>query len=389
MKPKIFKIRLETLTPVHIGCDEEYTPVNFIIDPNKQHLILFDFFELVETLDDRERNELNKIASIKGVKALVELYKFYYYRLKEKIIKLKKLRFLRIPQDLAQRYLEIIKLNREQEIYKEFNSFAIPRTFYNPLNNEPVIPGSSLKGALRTGYLEKLLEKKKEILEKNKKTLDDRYKKNAQELENWLLDFYKENLGANNLKCRNISKDPFRLIKVSDFRAENFKETEIYYQINISKAKGEMRPKLSLPIEVIPKGTIFSGEIRFDERLSISCINHLINSDNFFKKIKYRYLNIFNYEKTLLQNFDIKLPISLEHAQSIKENRAILIKIGKHSSAEAVTLEGVRAIKVRGPGGRTEIRNSSTTMWLASPSKKKLTDAQPFGWVILFLESVV
>ena len=41
-------------------------------------------------------------------------------------------------------------------IRQELNQFSISRTAYNPYNNLPYIPGSSIKGALRTAYLSKL-----------------------------------------------------------------------------------------------------------------------------------------------------------------------------------------------------------------------------------------
>jgi CRISPR-associated protein Csm5 len=385
-KPSYFKIKLEVLTPIHIGCDENLSPIEFIIDSSSNTLIKFSLFELLENLSPTEREELGKIANKRAVTALVDLYRFYAYRIKEKIKKLTKNKIFKIPGELAKRYEEVLKYTREQDIIQNFNSFEIPRTFFNPYTEEPIIPGSSLKGALRTGFLEYLLGKKANI-PKVKKFVTDiqninvftkrgEISKLSRELEQELL-FYKK-----------ISEDPFNLLKISDLTPVHPVSTEILFQINVSKEKGETRGNLSLPLEVIPSRSIFQGELHIEgKRESIR------EPLDFFKIINathHHYLSILKNESALFKNLGFNVPPFLpSHSQAIKEKQAILIKLGKHSGAEAMTINGIRKILIKKAGGRKEYKESPTTFWLASQSKNNLTQALSFGWAILYFESLL
>ena len=52
-------------------------------------------------------------------------------------------------------------------------------------------------------------------------------------------------------------------------------------------------------------------------------------------------------------------------------NKVMLLRIGKHSGAEAVTLNGVRDIKICQPA----------TVWLGADTKDQRSGMTPFGWV--------
>ncbi|RLG09627.1 type III-A CRISPR-associated RAMP protein Csm5, partial [Candidatus Pacearchaeota archaeon] len=152
-----YKINIEVLSPIHIGCDEFFKPVEFLIDSKERVLITFSLFDLLEELSPSEKNELERIADKREVSSLVDLYKFYAYHIKDKIKSLRNIKKYSIPNELAKRYEEVLRLDSERDIIQNFNAFEIPRTYFNPYTDQPIIPGSSLKGALRTGYLEKLL----------------------------------------------------------------------------------------------------------------------------------------------------------------------------------------------------------------------------------------
>lgn len=382
-KPNYYRIKLEVLTPIHIGCDENLSPIEFIIDSSSHILIKFSLFELLENLSLTERSELQKISNKKTISALVDLYRFYAYRIKDKIKNLSNNKTVSIPVELARRYEEVLKYTNEGDIIQNFNSFEISRTFFNPYTDQPIIPGSSLKGSLRTGFLEYLLNKKSNIqpiarLLSNIRNINIHTKKKeisnlAKELEQKLL-FYEK-----------IYEDPFNLLKISDLTLLQPVSTLILFQINISKEKGETKGRLSLPLEVIPPHTIFQGELyiepkRKNIREELDFVKIAIATHN-------HYLSVLKIEKSLSERLGFRLPhISSSHAQAIKEKRAILIKLGKHSGAEAMTINGIRKILVRKAGGRKEYKESPTTFWLASQSKKNLNQALPFGWAILYFE---
>lgn len=101
-----------------------------------------------------------EISQRKSPMALVELYRFYA-NMKGKI----KGREIPIPKELSERYRHVKQIKDDREVLKEFNQFEIPRTYFNPYTQKPIIPGSSLKGSLRTGYLSGIL---RELPEKEK-----------------------------------------------------------------------------------------------------------------------------------------------------------------------------------------------------------------------------
>ena len=51
------------------------------------------------------------------------------------------------------------------------------------------------------------------------------------------------------------------------------------------------------------------------------------------------------------------------------------MRVGKHSSARAVTVDGVRKIKImKGKGQKPSFGDEETTIWLINK--------QPFGWLL-------
>jgi len=357
----IYNIKLHILSPIHIGCDESYSPLEFIIDADKNLLIHFNLWKFIENLDNKDWQKLKTISENVSIKTLVEIYRFYS-ELKSKI----KGNTIPIPAELAERYREVKQLSKERDILKEFNQFEIPRTYFNPYTQKPIIPGSSLKGSLRTGYLDGLLREatnRDEIIKKANP-------KKPSELEEILLN-------------GKFNTDPFKLFKVSDFESEDEIKTKIIYQINVRKLNNFSRESLSIPIEVIQEKTIFKGTIKVDESIENSGIKKPINLKNLLLKVHYHYAGLFNKEINLRKEKGFLLPDISPFKDGLKQ-KFFLIRLGKHSGAEAVTIEGVRKIKVKTAEG-PKILPSSTTIWLASEERKpsNLSRVKSFGWAMI------
>ncbi len=389
---KYYKIRLEVITPIHIGHDEVFTPLEFVIDKDMQKMIVFSLFDLLNCLTPEESSELEKISDMKGVQALVNLYRFYAYRIKDKVKNLPGIKSYKVPMELANRYEEILKYTNERDILRNFNAFEIPRTYFNPYTDEPVIPGSSLKGALRTGYLTSILSnlnhttRRKENLQSLQKLLENISRITVNTPKKVISKLFHD-LEKTLLEYDEIKEDPFNLLKISDLTCVNNISTEILYAVNVSKSKGEIRGRLTLPLEVIPSGAVFEGTLtieskRRDIKEGID-FNKLIEG-----AFKHYFRSVYNKEKKdILEKLGFKnIPISLNQAQALKEKKAVLLKLGKHSGAEAMTLERIRKILITKAGGRREYAESPTTFWLASKSKKDLREALPFGWAIFYFE---
>lgn len=357
----IYDVKLHILSPVHIGCDESYTPLEFVIDADRNLLIHFNLWQFIENLDSKDWQKLKTISENVSLKTLVEIYRFYS-ELKSKI----KGHTIPIPAELAERYRKVKQLSKEQEILKEFNQFEIPRTYFNPYTQKPVIPGSSLKGSLRTGYLDGLLMEATD----REKIIKEVKPKKPNELEEILLN-------------GKFNTDPFKLFKVSDFEPEDEIKIKIIYQINVRKLNNFSRESLSIPIEVIQEKNTFRGTIQVDTPIENSGIKKTINFKELLLKVHRHYARLFNEEVNLKNKKRFILPDVDAFKEGLKQ-KFFLIRLGKHSGAEAVTIEGVRKIKVKTAEG-SAILSSSTTIWLASEERKptNLSQATSFGWVML------
>ena len=77
--------------------------------------------------------------------------------------------------------------------------------------------------------------------------------------------------------------------------------------------------------------------------------------------------------------------------QQIKAGNAFLLRIGRHSGAESVTLNGVRQIKIlEGKGADGKLQSSyqseAKTVWLAAETAADRSNMLPFGWVLVELQ---
>jgi len=375
----MIRARLHVLSPVHIGCGDEYEPTSFVIHPDSKKLISFDMFEFLKGLDDTGRKTIAQIADKGSLASVIELYRFIFSQ-RSAI----RGREVELSYSVVSRYLKVKELPlNESRLRQELNNFRIPRTTCNPLDNEPYIPGSSLKGSLRTGYLSKLAaaggteQGIQRVLAKE--TVPDAItgRSNARRLEEELLG------GA-------FDKDPFRFIKISDFLPAENVRTRILYGLN--RKKDEVKAGRGVPqmLEAILPGSVFDGVINIGTPLPGSNMKMTIDREKLFPLAQKFFADNFSRERQIWEKIRFKPPRPNETRKIIEErkNLPFLVRVGYHSGAESVTIEGNRKITVRGPGGSRTERDSATTIWLASekdnpPDNKAM---MPFGWAMLELQ---
>ncbi|WKZ15875.1 MAG: type III-A CRISPR-associated RAMP protein Csm5 [Candidatus Jettenia caeni] len=386
---KPLKVRLHIMSPVHIGCDDVYEPTSFAIDEKKGKLIEFDPMDFIKSLSPRDKQEFTRICMEGNISSIVKLYNFISN-------KKPRGREIDISNSLITHYGKVKKLstNNEREIRQELNQFSISRTAYNPHNNLPYIPGSSIKGALRTAYLSKLITDTKVsacwniYLQKGElKTEQDTYRfigKNKVAKR-----FEKDLLGGE------FENDPFRMVKPSDFLPVGDIKTKIVYAVNKKKSTSSLKPgkeKDTIPqiLEAIQEGTIFEGTIciqqpeqKSDIKKSILAKELLTATHDFYKKI-------VNEEDDITHNIGAGRIVVNRIVGKFNDKQrgvsAYLLRIGRHSGAEAVTIEGNRYIKImQGKSKPPKFLNHATTIWLASESSKPSSNngLVPFGWVAM------
>lgn len=373
-------VTISTLSPVHIGCGEEFDPTNYVMDENGLHY--FDAPGLADLLTETDRAQLDKINTSKT--PLLAMQKFFAER-KNTILPCKT--FTRtVSSGIYEKYKNVIgkPANTETDGKEVINALAIARTAFNPYTAMPIFPGSSIKGAIRTAYLDS----------KNKSTAPIDTKKNKQ-LEKELLQ------GA-------FETDPLRLLKVGDATASATPSCllpRVVFENNLKrvtpKAGKPTRQLLCLKREVIPayNGAAFTAELTLQNLQGITndktpplaaelSATQLAKSCNLFytKLFKKDYLR-FAARGCLQQEW-------AQHAQQllnvlapfIQNNAGMLLRIGRHSGSEGVTLNGLRSIKIlKGPGKTPGYEKEPTTDWLASEVEKSEVNLIPFGWVFLDL----
>ena len=350
---KPLKVNLHILSPVHIGCDDYYEPTSFKVDEKQKKLIEFDPIEFFTNLNESDRKDFVKICEKGTISSIIEIYKFISHREA-------KGREVEIPSKFLNHFEQVLSLPLN-DVKKELNKFAIAKTAYNPQTYQPYIPGSSLKGSLRTAYLNHLANELKHRLNVEK----------PRELERKLL-------GGD------FSNDPFRFIKISDFSPLQKVETKIFYAINKKKVQSKFDARGPYHIvETIKQGTIFEGTINIEKPQMMEIKE--IKKDNLFKAANDFYKKILSDEEKVLKNIQINFSLDqkLNNFKDKIGKTAFLIRIGRHSGAEAVTIEGYRKIKIKVGKKESRTGSNSTTLWLCSEDKEGSSSLIPFGWAML------
>jgi len=270
----------------------------------------------------------------------------------------------------------------------------IGRTAYNPISRHPTLVGSSLKGAIRTALLDQVNNGRqtteREGLHKFQGNRDlFRYSQNRLELHrdpmrlvqisdaNW--QGGTESTTAEVLFAANLKKEPVadRQGQRRSTRAESgppqileciphFRYRAFAAQLNIQLVNGIEQP-----------GSLPDADLRFDMRRIASACNA------FYQPILEQEIQLLSrggyLENVWRQTIEKVLDDPL-----LKNGEAFLLRVGRHSGAESLTLRGVRRIRImKGRGQPAQEETSATTVWLAARQRGQTTGLLPFGWMLL------
>ena len=142
------KFYIRTISPIHVGCDEVYEPTGFTIDEKECRMVVFDPFLFVSQLNDDAKREFSNLCAKGTIASILEIYKFLAGKEMQG-------HTVEVCRGVLEHYKQTLSLplNNESRIRNELNSFVIPRTAFRSIDQRPYIPGSAIKGALRTSYL--------------------------------------------------------------------------------------------------------------------------------------------------------------------------------------------------------------------------------------------
>ncbi len=364
-------LAISTLSPVHVGCDEVYEPSGFVIDDGLLHVL--DPADLAAALSDNERRHLATLADQREpIGALQRFFRDSAARFAELARSQ-----VAVAEAIAREYAE--KAGRPTQRGRDgeptYNVFPIARTAYRPFDGTPYLPGSSLKGSIRTAWLNRLND--------GSEPADRRA--SPRSLEERLLGY----------SAGRFENDPFRHLALADAHPEDGDlppPTRVIYAISKKKRlprEGERgSPELKVFLETIPDAISagFLGEMRLDN--DKMRWNSLCDACNAFYRPQLEAELDHPVLGRLLDAEWARLIGDLlggELGELIAARQGFLLRVGRHSGAESVTLDGVRRIKILGArvdGKQTsEYRPNTTEKRYASLSRSGDSGLLPFGWI--------
>jgi len=375
MEKQRIKCFLQNFSPMHVGCDEVYEPTGFVVDEKKSRLVVFDPQAFISGLNRSDREKFSSICRKGTIDSILEIYKFLRNRPAQG-------RSVNTCNGFQSHYTQVLNLT-SGKIKNELNNFKIERTAFCVFDQRPYIPGSAVKGALRTAYLNMLANKGRDyssdIQKMRKVNSENRKKKKPQinihkKLEEKLL------LLDQVPDKEKIFRDPFRLVKVSDFMPAGHAETKILYVVNKKKKTSDKEARGPYQIlETVLPGAWFTGEIVVDvpqreDATSFAVeLKELLDSSNLF------YVKEKSREDRELISIGVTVP------EMPEMNEVSLIRLGRHSGAESVTIERYRDIRIMLGNRKETFEDHATTIWLASEVQKPDHNRflSPFGWAVL------
>lgn len=360
---KPIRIAITPLSPLHIGCGEDYEPTNYVVDVKKR--FLYGFNPSVVHLENTIRKSLLEAAKKADS---TEIYNVY----KKNLESFRPWAQIVVPMDPASvlGYKKMLEPKGKQKATK----FEVSRSTYEVrvkdgrVCNEVYIPGSSLKGTIKTALADRLNSLKR--------------------IENKNID--REILGG----CFETS--PLRFLKVSDLHAGGmFVETKVRCAMRFYKKEPPKNCGISgAYFETIEPWQFraFKGELILASDQNKNNTQHVYASITELIRDLNRYSEkIWDKEVRWYHRADSGWAESVEDLLSrlqepMRAGRVALLRLGKNAGAESKTLSGgVSRIEIRHRNNTRETLTYTTTMWLLpeTASAPQNASGMPFGWALM------
>lgn len=390
---------ISTLSPVHVGCGEDYDPTRYVIENDT--LYEFEPGAALAVLTAQDREQLLKIVTALANDRMLQQVQAFFYHRRQALMAVASRR-VPVGSKMVAFYQKRVgkTVQVESNGAQLLNRLEIERTSFNPVNGVPVLPGSGMKGAMRTALLDGMNGGRPLPGQERSLALQQRLFRYAR-----------------------FEQDPMRLIHLMDagFTDEAGVGSELRFAVNrrrkapkpgesSTQSQAEQRNLYQL-LECVPAARfrVFAGQ------LAVQQVDHF-NDDPRLPALPLRWstpqiaaaCNRFyrpQLEADIQQMqercyLDARWVTWVEQllkgslGQRLDQNQAFLLRVGRHSGAEAVTLNGVRSIKILlGKDGatgrmRSENRTAGTSWWLAADDTQARTGMLPFGWLLVELQPI-
>jgi CRISPR-associated protein Csm5 len=371
--PPILHCTLTVLSPLHLGTGEVYEPMEFVLDTVQKTLHAFDPMDFAMSLDAGALQRFKEICRKGTVDSILELYRFYSGNMEtgKRVAR----RVAPVCKGLAEKYQGILApLQTGGGAGKGFkgaiNEMQISRTAWLAYDGRPYIPGSAIKGAIRTAWLNSAVKQAGPRFHAPPGNTD----RDAKNMEQEVLGY----------RAGKFENDPFRMLHVSDFLPAGEAPTRIVYGVNVRKNAKDAQLGPPQLLETVRRDTVFHGTVSVVEPERGSGIQNPLKWNNLDIALRAFYPKEKEREDKDLAR------IGAGTAPTPNPGEAGLLRLGRHSGAECLTIEGIRQIKIMKKDAVTGELDSflldhATTLWLAGETSRP-TDRKallPFGWVAL------
>ncbi|MDP8170214.1 type III-A CRISPR-associated RAMP protein Csm5 [Pasteurella skyensis] len=373
---KTHQVYLTPLTPIHIGCGEEFEPTNYVIDDD----VLYHFEPSKLHLTDDEKQELLEIIE-KGNDAPFEIQKFFSQ--KSALIKQIAHYFANtqksVADDWAKKVGNVVQIEGHNKLV---NQLLIDRHSYISNQALPYIPASSVKGALITTILNshfdtkwlrdtKYLELLNKVQKNNSsgKGFRDEDKKLIKDILN---SYISEIINIDDENIEYKISESIKGVKFSDFMpVDNNVATQVMIVKNFEKYENEPAG-LSLKREMI-----MSKQYR-SFKSNLTLWNGKYDLQQLIEYLNCHFIDSLKAEmKILIEKKIIKKDILDNLLSLIENNKNIaLVRLGKNGSLSKVITK-LAQIETKKSKREREILPEATTFWLSINPNESL------GWALL------
>lgn len=341
------EIFLTPLSPLHIGCGEDYEPTNYVILRN----VLYSFDPSVVPMDAALRREFLSAVRSGSIPSVV---KFFQRNAETFLV------FAENALPVCEQCVKTYRLMAEKGEGRNQNKIA--RTTYCATNDGDAyyLPGSALKGVIHTALLNRVNAGAPRDIKDDldRKVLDGTF-----------------------------SNSPMRFLKVADLLTTQSVPSRIIIAKRCYKGDGvplTQKGEFWAAFEILERGAVrpFKGSLGLTPPNAGQRASHVYGSvKEIFADLNAYYTPILKKEVEKYARFSEGRAWSDSFSQllrklekDIRQNRVAVIRIGKNVGAESIVLQGgIASIHI------IKGKNTATTEWRVMNGQETL----PFGWCLL------
>ncbi len=388
----VYRFRATPLTPIHVGDGTTLAPENYLIEGD--HLIQFNRAATLRDMKPETRRQLEERLDRNDFQAAQEILR--------KSVQPRHHR-CRI-QIGAESKADLLKAvgNPLDPVVRQRTVQGFVR---NPLTGQPYLPGSSIKGAIRTAVVNHYTQKHLPSL---KQVVSPLLENSSQRRNAWKV----LETEALNFEFRQLQEDPFRLLKVADAElpahrtrvdkvwpvkrdgTEDTKGIQMHFERLLSRGDGIEDGGFTVELE-LDEQAAGDARVKVGRHLDVETVQEACNAF-YWKRMNAELDRFFpkdDPQKKIVYN-KVKIGLAVRNPEGKLvlwpppwKNR-LLLRVGRFSHFEALSVEHLRQgwnAQKKQPFKPGE-EGSSRTLCRCRPTTEGKSMALPFGWLLLELE---